>query len=95
MLSPCSLSSVPFLQSLRATVPSPPSAVGARTHSDVIHLRMARAGTAGRGSDLVRMETVKEFNSLGLCKRREGQWVGRVGLEGEELKMHGASTQAL
>ena len=49
-------------QSLRAAVPSGPAA--ARTHTDVIHLRMARMG-GRRGSDLVRMEVVKLFNAEG------------------------------
>ena len=49
-------------QTLRAAVPSGPAA--ARTHTDVIHLRMARMG-GRRGSDLVRMEVVKLFNAEG------------------------------
>ena len=49
-------------QTLRAAVPSGPAA--ARTHTDVIHLRMARRGER-RGSDLVRMEVVKLFNAQG------------------------------
>ena len=49
-------------QTLRAAVPSGPAA--ARTHTDVMHLRMARIG-GGRGSELVRMEVVKLFNAQG------------------------------
>ena len=49
-------------QTLRAAVPSGPAA--ARTHTDVIHLRMARMG-GRRGTDLVRMEVVKLFNAEG------------------------------
>jgi hypothetical protein len=50
-------------QSLRAAVPSGPAS--ARTHTDVIHLRMACRGSQRRGSNLIRMETVKLFNANG------------------------------
>jgi hypothetical protein len=60
-------------QSLRAAVPSEPSphAAAARTHTDVIHLRLRMAaaggggGAARRGSRLIRMETAKLFNARG------------------------------
>jgi hypothetical protein len=50
-------------QSLRAAVPSGPAS--ARTHTDVIYLRMACRGSQRRGSNLIRMETVKLFNANG------------------------------
>jgi hypothetical protein len=50
-------------QSLRAAVPSGPAS--ARTHTDVIHLRMACRGSQRRGSNLIRMETVKLFDAEG------------------------------
>ena len=40
-----------------------PCAATARTHTDVIYLRMARAGAARRWSSLIRMETIKLFNA--------------------------------
>ena len=50
-------------QSLRAAVPSGPAS--ARTHTDVIYLRMACRGSQRSGSNLIRMETVKLFNAQG------------------------------
>jgi hypothetical protein len=50
-------------QSLRAAVRSGPAS--ARTHTDVIHLRMACRGSQRRGSNLIRMETVKRFDAQG------------------------------